>query len=55
MDQPIDKPSVSVSMSVDASSAVEGFWKARSAAFFALHEELVALDDELDIMYRGQL
>ncbi|WP_411147432.1 hypothetical protein [Streptomyces sp. A30] len=42
-------------MNVDVSAAIEGIEKFRATIFFAWHEDLVQLDDELDILFRGQL
>ena len=50
--EPNPKP---ITFSVDTSSFADGLWKVRAAMLFTWNPDLVDLDDELDIMYRGQL
>jgi len=44
-----------VTVSVDTSGYVDALWKVRASVMFGWNPELVELDDELDIMYLGQL
>jgi len=55
MDEQREPGEKSVTISVDTSGFIEGLWKVRAAVLFGWNPELVALDDELDILYRGQL
>ena len=36
-------------------AAIEGLERFRASVLFTWHEDLVDLDDELDILFRGQL
>ncbi|MER5302169.1 hypothetical protein ABT039_22300 [Streptomyces lasiicapitis] len=40
---------------VDTTAALQDIERCRAALLFAWHDDLVALDDELDILFRGQL
>lgn len=55
MDKQEEPGEKTFTFSVDTSSLVDGLWKVRAAILFGWNPELVQLDDELDIMYRGQL
>ncbi|MEV5451548.1 hypothetical protein [Streptomyces sp. NPDC052535] len=46
---------VQINVTVDTSGFIDALWKARANLLFGWNPELVELDDELDIMYRGQL
>ncbi|WP_179894555.1 hypothetical protein [Streptomyces sp. f150] len=55
MEHPEEHPKPVVRVTVDTSSFLKGVQKFRSNVLFAYHDDLVKLDDELDILYRGQL
>lgn len=55
MDQQPDPSKKLFTFTVDTSGFIDGLWKARANLLFGWNPELVELDDELDIMYRGQL
>ncbi|MYX67331.1 hypothetical protein K388_05614 [Streptomyces sp. KhCrAH-43] len=55
MEQPKEQPKPLVRVATNTSSFIEGIQKFRSAVLFAYHDDLVELDDELDILYRGQM
>lgn len=41
--------------SVNASGLIDALWKLRASMLFSWHPELTELDDQLDILYRGQI
>ncbi|MGW7691235.1 hypothetical protein ACWGMA_20565 [Streptomyces asiaticus] len=51
--EPPAKPVIRVS--ADTTAALEGIERFRSTALFTLHEDLVDLDNELDILFRRQI
>ncbi len=55
MDQPPEPSEKTVTVSVDTAGCIDGLWKARAALLFGWNPDLVDLDDDLDILYRGQL
>ncbi|MFE3484848.1 hypothetical protein [Streptomyces griseus] len=55
MEQPEERPKPVVRVTVDTSSFLKSVEKFRSNVLFAYHPDLTVLDDELDILYRGQL
>lgn len=55
MDKQEEPKLKTVTVTVDTSGLVDALWKVRAAVLFSWNPELVKLDDELDIMYRGQL
>ncbi|MFJ4988816.1 hypothetical protein ACIP9H_34070 [Streptomyces sp. NPDC088732] len=50
---PPAKPTIRVT--TDVAAALEALEKIRVGLVFSMHVDLLALDDELDILYRGQL
>jgi hypothetical protein len=55
VDQPEERRRKTVAVTADTASFKEGVEKFRSAVLFTYHDDLVELDNELDILYRGQL
>ncbi|MFE9850377.1 hypothetical protein ACFYPN_16410 [Streptomyces sp. NPDC005576] len=55
MHQPEEQRPRTVNVATDTASFKEGVEKFRSAMLFEYHDDLMELDDELDILYRGQL
>jgi hypothetical protein len=55
MEQQPEPGQKTFTFSVDTSGFVDSLWKVRAALLFGWNPQLVELDDELDIMYRGQL
>ncbi|MFS4103731.1 hypothetical protein [Streptomyces sp. PD-S100-1] len=44
-----------ITVSANTSGFIDDLWKVRAAIQFGWNPELVKLDDELDILYRGHL
>ncbi|MFH9765228.1 hypothetical protein ACH4N4_30155 [Streptomyces microflavus] len=55
MEQPEERPKPLVRVTVDTSEYVDFLKRFRNAVTFTYHPDLTELDDELDILYRGQL
>lgn len=55
MEQPEELPPLEVEITIDCGPFTEQLRRVQAAMVFGYHPDLADLDDELDILYRGQL